>query len=303
MCEKLSEETFRDIFDKGTIHNTTQAELNIQQFHVYAAKVTSLPLSFKKSIPHHINHFTFIIFQVIKTLANSLDLKRYYFGRFYSVAFGHPDIQVYLDRLSAGQDVSDFTLPILPHYLPLYFLNQLAEHVQQQKYIKIDADPIFDDEHSSAKNNDIIRKLLENEEVADDSISQYCGERIPHSKLNNDDIREITQKSSQVDVFPTATTSEAPTVEDDEIFRRDDENRKGPTWIAYHDKEKFSTLKTYNQRKKTREGSPKLILSNHSRIQPTHACLEEQQNNEEVERTESIAFSNSNSFFSANNNY
>ena len=53
MCEKLSEETFRDIFDKGTIHNTTQAELNIQQFHVYAAKVLSLLLSFKKHITPH----------------------------------------------------------------------------------------------------------------------------------------------------------------------------------------------------------------------------------------------------------
>ena len=39
--EKLSEETFRGIFDKDEGHHkTTQPELNVKQFRVYAAKVS-----------------------------------------------------------------------------------------------------------------------------------------------------------------------------------------------------------------------------------------------------------------------
>ena len=38
-CDKLSEKTFRSIFEDDKIHGTTQAELNVQQYRVFAAKV------------------------------------------------------------------------------------------------------------------------------------------------------------------------------------------------------------------------------------------------------------------------
>ena len=163
-------------------------------------------------------------------MANNLDLKRYYFGKYYSVSYGNPDIKVYLDRLARGADVSDFTDPILPHYLPLYFLNQLADHVHQQKYIKIGSDPIFNDDHATQANNDAISSLLEHNDPPTDEVFPYSGEKTVHSKLTNDDISEISRKSRQQDVFPPPPpTDEAMTPNDGEIFRRDDENRKGPT--------------------------------------------------------------------------
>ena len=70
-----------------------------------------------------------------KSLANALDTKRFHYNEIFSQAYGNPDIEIYKERLAQGADVSDFTISNLPHYIPAYFLNQLLEHINNQKYI------------------------------------------------------------------------------------------------------------------------------------------------------------------------
>ena len=87
-----------------------------------------------------------------KTLANAFDSKRFHYNEIYLQAYGNPDIDVYKERLARGEDVSDFTISNLPHYIPAYFLNQLMDHINSQKYIKIGSNPIFNDDDSTLEN-------------------------------------------------------------------------------------------------------------------------------------------------------
>ena len=84
--------------------------------------------------------------QVEKKISNSLDTKLYYFNNVFALPFGHPDIKLYEQLKENNQDTSDFDVSNLPHFIPKYFLEQLVERVEQQKYAQPqDGDEKFND--------------------------------------------------------------------------------------------------------------------------------------------------------------
>ena len=171
----------------------------------------------------------------------------------YSVAYGNPDIKIFQDRLARGEDVSDFTIGHLPHYIPAYFLNQLIDHVDREKYIKIGSNPIFNDDGSSTVNDENIANLLEGNIPPLASVLHYSGEKKRNTTNEVDDAIEIKRMSKQADIFPSILTNDSVNLSTEDIFRRDDEAKGGAKWIPYHEKEKFDTLKTYSDRSRKRK--------------------------------------------------
>ena len=222
-------------------------------------------------------------------MANAFDSKRFHYNEIYSQAYGNPDIDVYKERLARGEDVSDFTISNLPHYIPAYFLNQLMDHINSQKYIKIGSNPIFNDDDSTSENNQNIASLLEGNVIPPSFEQvQYSGERrIIQPNEEGDDVRETLYQSKRRDVFPPSSLSnEDLNLSTADIFRRDENAKGGPAWVPFYEKDKFDTLKSYsdNQRKRNRCGSPVMINRNYSRLQPSHEVLEQYYRDEQEEQ-------------------
>ena len=177
---QLSFDTFYNALTKNEVSYVTEKHFKIEKFQIFAS-------------------------EMVKKCGNAADLKRYYFSEYFSLPFGHKDIDLFEDKIDKNENVDIFKESHAPHYIPPYFFDKMVKNVYERKCFNPEGE-LFEDFDASSSNNEVLYNLLESDlsrHASDKSMSSpirhYVGEKVLRKQLTSAEVDLLYEESKTKD--------------------------------------------------------------------------------------------------------